>query len=93
MGRLVAFPTDFGQGWKGLPGTYTLAYYKNSLITALKSFIKLFLGRQSNGLSSEELPFREEADRRQPPVHHGQVLEDAQPGGPGVDVIKLFFRH
>ncbi len=26
-------------GWKGLPGTNTLAYYENSKITALKSFI------------------------------------------------------
>jgi hypothetical protein len=30
LGRLLAFPTNIGQGWKGLPGTTTLAYYENS---------------------------------------------------------------
>jgi hypothetical protein len=30
--------------WKGLPGTNTLAYYKNSYITDKKSFITLASG-------------------------------------------------
>jgi hypothetical protein len=29
LGRLLAFPTNTGLGWKGLPGTNTLAYYEN----------------------------------------------------------------
>jgi hypothetical protein len=28
-GRLLASPTNIRQGWKGLPGTITLAYYEN----------------------------------------------------------------
>jgi hypothetical protein len=32
------------QGWKGFPGTNTLAYYKHSLITVVKSFITLAPG-------------------------------------------------
>jgi hypothetical protein len=34
-----ALPADIRLGWKGLPGTYTLAYYENPKITAVKSFI------------------------------------------------------
>ncbi len=30
LGRLLAFPTNFGLSWKGLPETNTLAYYENS---------------------------------------------------------------
>jgi hypothetical protein len=28
-GRLLALPTNIRLGWKGLPGTNTLAYFKN----------------------------------------------------------------
>jgi hypothetical protein len=28
-GRLLALPTNIRLGWKGLPGTNTLAYYEN----------------------------------------------------------------
>ncbi len=35
--RYLASPTNIRLGWKGLPGTNTLAYYKNPLITAVKS--------------------------------------------------------
>jgi hypothetical protein len=28
-GRLLALPTNIRLGWKGLPGTSTLAYYEN----------------------------------------------------------------
>jgi hypothetical protein len=35
----LALPANIRLGWKGLPGTNTLAYYKNPLITAVKSFI------------------------------------------------------
>jgi hypothetical protein len=38
-GRLLASPTNIRLGWKGMPGTNTLAYYKNLQITAVKSFI------------------------------------------------------
>ncbi len=31
-------------GWKGLPGTNALAYYKDSYVTAIKSFIGLAPG-------------------------------------------------
>ena len=41
LGRLVALPTNIRQGWKGLLGTNTLAYYENSLNTSVKSFITL----------------------------------------------------
>jgi hypothetical protein len=27
LGRLLAFPTNIGLFWKGMPGTNTLAYY------------------------------------------------------------------
>jgi hypothetical protein len=30
QGRLLALPINNGVGWKGLPGTNTLAYYENS---------------------------------------------------------------
>jgi hypothetical protein len=32
---LVALSTKIRLGWKGMPGTNTLAYYENSLITAI----------------------------------------------------------
>jgi hypothetical protein len=40
LGRPPALPTNIRLGWKGLPGTNALAYYKNLLITASKSFIR-----------------------------------------------------
>jgi hypothetical protein len=43
-GRLGALPIDNRLGWKGLPGTNTLAYYENSKIMAVKSFITLAPG-------------------------------------------------
>ncbi len=39
QGRLLASPTNTTLGWKGLPGTNTLAYYENPYNTAVKSFI------------------------------------------------------
>jgi hypothetical protein len=36
---LLALPANIRLGWKGLPGTNTLAYYGNLKITAAKSFI------------------------------------------------------
>jgi len=38
-GRLQASPKNTILGWKFLPETNTLAYYKNPYITAVKSFI------------------------------------------------------
>jgi hypothetical protein len=37
--RLLALPANNTLGWKGLPGTNTLAYYENPLITEEKRFI------------------------------------------------------
>ncbi len=35
----LALPTNIRLGWKGFPGRNTLVYYKNPLITSVKSFI------------------------------------------------------
>jgi hypothetical protein len=43
-GRPLALPKNIRLGWKGLPGTNTLAYYENLLITAVKSFVRLAPG-------------------------------------------------
>jgi hypothetical protein len=40
----LASPTNIRLGWKGLPGTNTLAYFKNPKITTVKSFIVKTLG-------------------------------------------------
>jgi hypothetical protein len=37
--RCSTLPTNIRLGWKSLPGTNTLAYYKNPQITAVISFI------------------------------------------------------
>ncbi len=37
----LALPTNIRLGWKALPGTNTLAYYIHSVITDVKSFIRL----------------------------------------------------
>jgi hypothetical protein len=34
--RLLALPSNSRLGWKGLPGTNTLAYYENEYITYKK---------------------------------------------------------
>jgi hypothetical protein len=38
---LLDLPTNIRLGWKSVPGTDTLAYYEDSKITAVKSFITL----------------------------------------------------
>jgi hypothetical protein len=43
-GRLLALPTNIRLDWKGSPGTNTLAYYENSEITVIKSFIAFVPG-------------------------------------------------
>jgi hypothetical protein len=40
-GMPLALPTNIKLGKKGLPGTNTIAYYKNPQITTVKSFIGL----------------------------------------------------
>jgi hypothetical protein len=40
----LALPANIRLGWKGLPGTNTLAYYKTPKITVAKSFITLATG-------------------------------------------------
>ncbi len=42
--RLLALPTNIRLGRKGLPGTNASAYYKNSYVTPVKSFITLATG-------------------------------------------------
>ncbi len=46
-GRLLALPTNTRLGWKGLPGTDTLAYYRNLSILAVISFMIQAPGLQS----------------------------------------------
>jgi hypothetical protein len=41
---LLALATKYRVVWKGLPRANTLAYYENSYLTAVKSFITLTLG-------------------------------------------------
>jgi hypothetical protein len=41
LGWAPAFPANIRLGWKGLSGTNALAYYENSKITTVKSFIRL----------------------------------------------------
>ncbi len=41
LGYALALPANIRIGWKGLPGTNTLANYKHSKITIVKSFITL----------------------------------------------------
>ncbi len=43
---LQALPANIKLGWKGLPGTNTLAYYESSQITDVKSFYNI---RPRNG--------------------------------------------
>ncbi len=51
LGRLLASPTNIRLGWKGLPGTNTLAYYENLQIMAVKSFILRAPGLRLTNLS------------------------------------------
>ncbi len=45
----LALPTNIRLGWKGLPGTNTLAYSENPQIMAVKSFMV-----QAPGYPTEE---------------------------------------
>jgi hypothetical protein len=47
-------------GWKGLPGTKTLAYYENLYITAVKSFLAtgLMVVSKARSLSKRGTPHR-----------------------------------
>ncbi len=47
LGWAPCLNTNIRLGWKGLPGTNTLAYYENSSITAVKGFITLAPGSRS----------------------------------------------
>jgi hypothetical protein len=40
-GRFMASPTNIRLGWKGLPGTNTLAYYENLLFFIFSSILPL----------------------------------------------------
>ncbi len=39
-----SYPTNIRQGWKGLPGTKTPAFYENPEITVVKSSMSLTPG-------------------------------------------------
>jgi hypothetical protein len=41
IGKAPAFPTNIRLGWKGFLRTNTLAYCKNSKLTAVKHFITI----------------------------------------------------
>ncbi len=41
---LLALAANIRLGWKGLPGTDALAYYGKAYLTAVKSYLKLFIG-------------------------------------------------
>ncbi len=41
LGYNLALPTNIRLGWKGFPGTNTLAYYEIPYVTTVKSFIGL----------------------------------------------------
>jgi hypothetical protein len=47
VGKARSLPENIRQGWKGLPGRKTLAYYENPLITPLISFIVQAPGQNS----------------------------------------------
>jgi hypothetical protein len=44
IGQVPALQTDNRPGWKGLPETNILAYYKKSELMVIKSFITFALG-------------------------------------------------
>jgi hypothetical protein len=43
----LALPENIRIGWRGFPGTNTLADYKNPLITGVKSFMVQALGERN----------------------------------------------
>ncbi len=56
-------PTKVGLGWKSLPGSNTLAYYENPLITAVISFIEQATGFKSFQLNPSR-KYEEKVDKR-----------------------------
>ncbi len=58
MGRHLALFEIIKLDWEGLPGTNTLAYYKNSKITFVKSFLTLGQGVNVTKLFSSSLSKR-----------------------------------
>jgi hypothetical protein len=44
VGKALALLSNIRHGWKGMPGTSTLAYYEQFKITHEKSFITLVPG-------------------------------------------------
>ncbi len=55
--KAPAFPMNTILSWKGLPGTNTLAYYKNSLVTAVKSVTTLAARFGTEVISSQFLNY------------------------------------
>jgi hypothetical protein len=46
LGQALALSTNISIGWKGLPGTNPIAYYKELQIMDIKRFITLGFGRK-----------------------------------------------
>jgi hypothetical protein len=46
----LALLENIGFGWEGMPGTNTLAYYKHSKITTVKSFIAMGISVDDNAI-------------------------------------------
>jgi hypothetical protein len=87
IGQTPALPTNIRLGWKILPRTNTLAYYDNSLIMAVKSFITLghrtigwmtldFVLYSGNSVLSRKRKKREEEE------DYGERCRTYEPGKP-----------
>ncbi len=59
LGQAPVLPTNTIQSYKVGPGANTLAYYDNSLLTAVKSFITFALGSTLVRLSTKILGYGE----------------------------------
>jgi hypothetical protein len=55
LGLAPALPANARRGWKGFPGTNTLAYYGYMQMSSIKSFIAQ--GPEANGKVNAKLPY------------------------------------
>ncbi len=75
-------------GWKGLPGTNALAYYKKSTITAVKSFITLAPGLMFVG-KARSLPYSGAPERCFIHVFSG-IIRLGWKGLPGTNALAYY---
>ncbi len=54
IGWAPAFPTNIRLRWKGFPRANTLAYWKNSKLMAVKSFITLAPDRNAHSMADSQ---------------------------------------